>query len=294
MEIKGIIYNVDVKHKTISIKFNNHLKFFYFQNNLMKRFKKYLYKGNCITLVCEDSKEDRGGYSSNQVIYVVEVFVPTKNGKKVLYNKDELNRSLLSFFESLEYKMFLDIEMTMPNYSQSNDFIPEIIQAGYFIVDKSGNIVETENFYIRPTKSYHINKRTRDFLHIDNKTISKQAVSYYKFYNKFKSVLNKYRPAILTFGKNDKLFIERSYTINELPSLSFMSRFVNLSQLIKNFYELRNDPGLFSLYEQYTGNPDYQAHDALEDAKVTYTVYQNFIKDIKRNINRKKGALLRK
>ena len=45
VEIKGAIYSVDIKRKTIAIIKNHKLKFFYFQNNLMKRFKKYLYKG---------------------------------------------------------------------------------------------------------------------------------------------------------------------------------------------------------------------------------------------------------
>ena len=50
VEIKGAIYSVDIKRKTIAIIKNHKLKFFYFQNNLMKRFKKYLYKGNFIKL----------------------------------------------------------------------------------------------------------------------------------------------------------------------------------------------------------------------------------------------------
>lgn len=292
MEVKGLIHGVDFKHKTISIKLHQRLHHYYFQNNLMKRFKKYLYEGNCITLVCEDSKEDRGGYSSHRVIYVKEVFVPTFKGKKMLYSKRQLNKSLHKFFDTLDYKMFLDIEMTMPPYKMDSSFVSEIVQAGFLIVNKSGEVVLKENYYVRPTKFPHINKRTRTFLHIDDSLIEKEAISYVKFYRIFKNLLNKYKPAILTFGKNDKLFMERSYTINELPSLSFMSRFINLSQLIKNYYELTNDPGLFVLYEKYTGISNYQAHDALEDAEVTYVVYQNFIKDMKNN--KSEGELLRK
>lgn len=293
MEIKGIIHSVDIKSKSISIKIKGTLHYFYFQNNLLKRFKKYLYPGNCITLVSEDSKYDRGGYFSAQVIYVIEIFIPTRRGKKILYNKEHLNKELLNFFDSLDYVMFLDIEMTMPNYNTYNNFIPEIIQAGFFVVSKNGDIVEKYNYYIRPTKTFHINKRTRDFLHIDNRLIAKEAVSYFKFYNKFKSLLNKYHPAIMTYGKNDKLFIERSYNINELPSLSFMSRFINLAQLIKNYYELKSDPGLFHLYEKYTGIENVQTHDALEDAEITYEIYKYFVKDIVDNNYFKEGELLR-
>lgn len=280
MEIKGIIHNVNIKNKTISILKNGSLKFFYFQNNLMKRFKKYLYTSNVISLVAEDSKEVKGKYFAHQVIYVSEIFIPTQRGKKYLYDKKNLNKSLITFFDSLNYKLFLDIEMTMPGFNPNSNFVSEIIQAGFFIVDKKGIVVEKYNYHIRPTKVHRINRRTRDFLHIENKDV-KDSVSYFKFYNKFKQVLMKYRPAILTFGKNDKLFLERSYLINELPSLNYISRFINLSQLIKNYYELKKDPGLFSLYEQYTGIKSNQTHDALEDALITFDVYNLFVKDVK-------------
>ena len=104
----------------------------------------------------------------------------------------------------------------------------------------------------------------------------------------------KYHPAILTFGKNDRLFLERSYVVNSLPSLRYISRFINLSQLIKNYYELKVDPGLFSLYEEYTGIRNLQTHDALEDALVTFDVYNFFIADMKKNSKIHEGALIRK
>mgnify|MGYP000734528594 FL=1 len=293
MEIKGAIYSVDIKSKTIAIIKNHKLKFFYFQNNLMKRFKKYLYKGNFIKLVAEDTIEDRTNSNSHLVIYVSEIFIPTKYGVKYLYDKKILNKSLIEFFDSLDYKLFLDIEMTMPGFNPNPDFVPEIIQAGFFIVDKAGNIVEKYNYHVRPTKFHRINRRTRNFLHIDGAVV-KNAISYYKFYNKFKQILLKYHPAILTFGKNDRLFLERSYVVNSLPSLRYMSRFINLSQLIKNYYELKVDPGLFSLYEEYTGIRNLQTHDALEDALVTFDVYNFFIADMKKNSKIHEGALIRK
>lgn len=259
----------------------------------MKRFKKYLYKGNFIKLVAEDTIEDRTNSNSHLVIYVSEIFIPTKYGVKYLYDKKILNKSLIEFFDSLDYKLFLDIEMTMPGFNPNPDFVPEIIQAGFFIVDKAGNIVEKYNYHVRPTKFHRINRRTRNFLHIDGAVV-KNAISYYKFYNKFKQILLKYHPAILTFGKNDRLFLERSYVVNSLPSLRYISRFINLSQLIKNYYELKVDPGLFSLYEEYTGIRNLQTHDALEDALVTFDVYNFFIADMKKNSKIHEGALIRK
>lgn len=183
--------------------------------------------------------------------------------------------------------------MTMPGFNPNPDFVPEIIQAGFFIVDKKGDIVEKYNYHIRPTKIHRINRRTRDFLHIEGSVV-KDAISYYKFYNKLKQTLIKYHPAILTFGKNDRLFLERSYIVNSLPSLNYISRFINLSQLIKNYYELKVDPGLFSLYEEYTGIRNLQTHDALEDALVTFDVYNFFVADMKKEMKVIEGALVRK
>ncbi len=283
MEHKGLIKSVDLKSKTFSLEINKKLKFFYLQNNLLKRFRKYLYPGNVISFVSEESEELHGLYFSKMVIYVIEIFVPTSRGKRILYNKEQLNESLLNFFDSIDTMMFLDLEMTMPSYNKSKDFIPEIIQAGFFIVSKTGEVLLKENYYVRPTKVYRINKRTSKFLHIDSKVISKEAISYFKFYNKFKNALKKYHPAIMIFGRNDKLVMENSYTINGLPSLAYMSRFVNLSQLIKNYFELKNDPGLFYLFEKFSGNAHHQTHDALEDAEVTYEVYKYFLKEIKEN-----------
>ena len=67
-----------------------------------------------------------------------------------------------------------------------------------------------------------------------------------------------------------------------------------MSQLIKNYYELKVDPGLFSLYEEYTGIRNLQTHDALEDALVTFDVYNFFVADMKKEMTVIEGALVRK
>ena len=44
---------------------------------------------------------------------------------------------------------------------------------------------------------------------------------------------------------------------------------LELKELIKNYYELRNDPGLFKLYQIYYDNENLQIHDAFTDCMVT-------------------------
>ncbi len=280
MKIRGLIHKIDDKAQIIQIKQNRTLKTFYFQRSLYKKFKRFLSDNEVIELVSYDSEIIRNKISCYQVMYICEIILLLPKKNKVLYDKSYLNLSMYNFFKSLNYKLFIDIEMTMPDYNGEKNFRAELIQAAFFVINKDGEEVERYNFHCIPTKKRHINSRTKKFLHID----SDGEVSYYKFYNKFKAVLNKYKPAVITFGKNDKLYLESSYKTNNLPSLTFLTRFVNLLSIIRSHYELKNDPGLFALYEHYYGVKEEQAHDALEDATVTRLVYDAFVKELEDGI----------
>ncbi len=278
MRIRGLIYSFDIDKQTITIKYKKRLESFYFQRGLFKNFKSFLTNGEIIDLFCYDEKILKNKQYVYQVMYINELTLITRNTKKVFYDKHLIKKSIKEFFEGLNYRLFIDTEMTMPGY-KNDKFLAELIQAGFFVVDKNNNIIEEYNFHIRPSIAKYINKRTKEFLHL-SKDIKKEEVSYYKFYNKFKSVINKYRPAIITFGKNDQLYLESSFKVNALPEIPNL-RFVNLAHIIKNYYNLQFDPGLFSLYEKFYNVERYQTHDALDDALVLKDVYDAFLKDIK-------------
>lgn len=277
MRIRGLIYNYDLDSQIVTIKYKKTLAAFYFQKSLFKNFKSYLVNGEIIDVFCYDTKILKNNRFVYQVMYLNELTLILPKKKKVFYDKLMIKESIKEFFLSLNYKMFIDTEMTMPGF-KSDNFKAELIQAGFFIVDKNNKIVEEYNFHIRPTVAKYINKRTKEFLHL-SKDIKKDEVSYYKFYNKFKTLINKYKPAIITFGKNDKLYLESSFKVNKLPTLSNL-RFVNLSHIIKNYYELQSDPGLFNLYEHFYKKERIQTHDALDDALVLKDVYDAFLIDI--------------
>ncbi len=281
MKIRGLIYKNDSHNQIIQIKQNGYLKNFYFQKSQYKKFKRFLEEGVIIELVSYDSEIIHSRISCFQVMYICEIVAILPKQNKVLYDKKYLNKSMYDFFKNLNNKLFIDIEMTMPSYNGEKNFKAELIQAAFFVINKNGEEIERYNFHCIPTKKRHINTRTKKFLHLD----SDGNVSYYKFYNKFKALLNKYKPAVITFGKNDKLYLESSYKTNNLPSLTFLTRFVNLSSIIKSYYELKYDPGLFALYEKYYGIKEPQAHDALEDAEVTKLVYDAFVKELEENVN---------
>ena len=101
-------------------------------------------------------------------------------------------------------------------------------------------------------------------------------------------MITKYNPAIIVYGKNDSIVLNDSYDINSMPSLKNKTRFINILQLIKNFYELRNDPGLFKLYGIYYGIENSQVHDAFDDCVTTYKVFEAFKNDLinKENLNK--------
>jgi len=47
--------------------------------------------------------------------------------------------------------------------------------------------------------------------------------------------------------------------------------------VIKNYYNLKEDLGLFNTYQEYTNSSlEEQTHDALEDAVITRKIYRLF------------------
>jgi inhibitor of KinA sporulation pathway (predicted exonuclease) len=72
--------------------------------------------------------------------------------------------------------------------------------------------------------------------------------------------------------------------INEKENLNI--RYVNICSLIKGYYELKNDPGLFRLYQTYYDVDENQLHDALDDAEVTLSVYKAFLDEVNHKINK--------
>lgn len=281
MRIKGPIHMIELDSKVIGIKINRKIEFFYFRNSQMNLFKRYLYVGNWIDLEYLAKKEKKGMYLAHTIssIYKIEAF--GKLDHIVYFDKSNISSSLTKTLKSLKNVMFLDFEMTMPNYkSQAKGFKAEIIQAGLVIFDDKGNEIKRYSKYVRPTLFGKLSKRVLDFLSIDFDIFENTSITYYEFYNDFLKILEEYNPAIIVYGKNDSIVLNDSYTINGLPSLKNRTRFINILQLIKSFYDLKNDPGLFKLYNVYYELDNEQVHDALDDCYKTYLVFKKFLNDL--------------
>lgn len=294
MKIIGLIHYVDLHSKIIGIKKNRKIIFYYFQNSQMSIFKRYLYKGNWIELEYDEDRSFQKNMRESFVVsFVYKIFSVGKYDKVMYYDKTMLNQSLSKFLKSLGNVMLLDLEMTMPSYSFSGKrFRAEIIQAGYIVLDGEGEELCRYSNYVLPKLAKGISKRVEDFLKISNFEFNLKAIKYSEFYADFKDAIESYHPAILVYGKNDILVLNDSYSINDKPSLKKKTRFINLCQLIKNYYDLRNDPGLFKLYKLYYDNDDVQVHDAFNDSEVTAKVFKAFKDDV--NLKTNKVEVLRR
>ena len=288
MRICGVIHSVDIFNKLIAIKQYKKLEFFYFQNSQMNLFKRYLYNGNIIDLEYdEETIYRRKKHIAYLVSYVNKLYLPSKYESVVYYDKRNLNQSLSKFLSALGNVLVLDLEMTMPSYSVNHEpFKPEIIQAGYLLLNGEGDEICRYSNYVKPHLSETLSKRVCKFLNIDQLDFDSKAISYQSFYDEFSHLIEEYNPVILVYGKNDIIVLNDSYSINGVPSLKNKTRFVNLCQLIKNFYDLRNDPGLFKLYQIYYDINETQIHDAFNDCEVTSLVFKAFKDEVNKKTHK--------
>lgn len=294
MKISGRIHTIDIKNKLVGILISKKIQFYYFQNSQMNLFKRYLYVGNWVEIEYDENhKIIKGKKEAFVVSFVYKISSIDKYNKIIYYDKKMLNSSLSSFLKSLGNVMVLDLEMTMPSYNfKGKGFKAEIIQAGYLIINGEGEEITRYSKYVKPKLQTKLSKRVEDFLNLDSFEFEANAISYDEFYDEFSEALDIYKPVILVYGKNDIIVLNDSYAINDKPSLSNKTRFINLCQLIKNYYDLRNDPGLFKLYKIYYGNQDIQIHDAFNDSEVTALVFKAFKDEV--NLKTNKVGCIRK
>ena len=84
--------------------------------------------------------------------------------------------------DRVEYKLFLDLEFTLPPYNQRTKHIPEIIQYGIILEDAEGDIILDDSSLVMTKKKRSLNTRTLKFLSKD-KADFESACTYYDFYN---------------------------------------------------------------------------------------------------------------
>lgn len=282
MRIVGRIYKTNNKNRWIALKTYHRILYFHFQNSQFNQFRRYLYPGTYIDLDYDEEKNfTKNGIASFLVNYVHQIYCIHMFQKILYYDRLELNSSLAEFLNGLGNIMFLDLEMTMPSYTfTGKGYITEIIQAGYVLVNGKGDEICRYNHYIQPKIHKDISNRTLDFLNLTRQEFHQNAIPYSEFYEEFKMIILNYQPSIVIFGKNDKLILNDSFEIHKVESLGDRIRYVNLCKLIQTYYHLKNEPGLFKLYQTYYENDEIQIHDAFSDSYVTMAVFNAFKKDV--------------
>jgi len=282
--VSGRILAIDEEERIIVLLVKHKLRQFYLQRSMFNKIGKYFEESRFIQfVVTEEPRLYRNNKVSN-VDHVLKVMEIRHRQNIVYYDLKNIKKGTKNVINSLRVKMFLDLEMSMHPYSVDKSFKQEIIQVGYVLVDSNNNLMEEYIEMIKPTIHPKITRRTIKFLKITQEEVDK-GIDYIEFYNHFKEVIEKYNPAIIVWGRNDFLALRESYKYNKVPSLKKKTRYINLLKLHKNYFNLKNDLGLFNALNLYTVREDKQAHNALDDAQVTREIFNGFKKAINYNFH---------
>ena len=276
-KICGRIKNVNTEERTFEIVKRNQIYFFYLTRSQIKKFKIYLQEDLLVELEYKNERIKRGNIKAYDVIGFTKLIALTKLKRIVYFDMDTIKRGVQRVLNREGYKMFIDLEFTMPPYDYDGGTFPsEIVQYGFIIENTYGEVVYEDSSLVKVRGKRGISQRTLDFLNRKPEDFN-QAVTPIQFYETFKKCLEEYNPIIMVWGKNDISMLSNFYSTNNFKPLTDRASFVNLMQLLKNYYGLKSDVGLFNALNFFKDDMHLsQDHDALEDAMVTSMVYHYF------------------
>ena len=273
--ISGRILSYDEEDRIISLRVADRIRYFYIQRSLLNKISKYVQVSRFIQFTITDEERHYRNYKVSTVDYIIKIVHIRYRKNIVYYDIKNIHKGTKALINNLKYKMFLDLEMSMHPYKADKNFIQEIIQVGFVLVDENNQIIEEYNENIQPTIHKKLTKRTTKFLEITQTDVD-NGITFKEFYDHFKSVIQTYHPAIIVWGRNDFLALKYSYKINKLPTLAPYTRYINLLKLHKNYYHLKNDLGLFNALNLYENHDVKQSHNAFEDAIATLKIFNGF------------------
>jgi len=283
MQVYGKVHSLDKNEKIISIVVNGNLEYFHLTNKNMKDFKNYLSKKPYVFLEVKDEFEIHNNIKCRVIDYFIKILSPGIKKSTVYYDLNEIQKGVRQIINKPNNRMYLDLEFTLGGPKSYN--VLEIIQYGYILEDANGNIISQGSSLIRPMYATSLNKRTLEFLSRKQEDFD-DACGYIEFYQLMEKMIREYNPKILAWGKNDCLSLEKSFKLNHLSPLDIRNRYINLMQVIKNYYNLKQEMGLFNTYyEMSKKDPTEQIHDALEDAYFEREIFHMFKKEINSRIN---------
>lgn len=282
MKIFGKILTTLPRERIIKILTGKKIYYLYMSRKVFKDFGPYFFNKPYVFVNISEERKRYGDYYCYEIVSFNKIVQSGKREKKVFYNIDTIRKGVRRLLDKTKNKIFLDLEFSLPSYYQTMVHIPEIVQYGIIVEDEYSNIVFTDGSLVKPNKKYSLNLRTLKFLNKTREDFA-DACSYIEFYQLLERLIDEYNAKIIAWGRNDILTMEQSFKLNRLKPLDIRNRYINLMQVVKNYYNLKTDLGLFSTYEEMSGNThELQMHDAFEDAMITreiYRMFQNIVKE---------------
>lgn len=282
MKIFGKILTTLPRERIIKILTGKKIYCLYMSRKVFRDFGPYFFNKPYVFVNISEERKRYGDYYCYEIVSFNKIVQSGKREKKVFYNIDTIRKGVRRLLDKTKNKIFLDLEFSLPSYYQTMVHIPEIVQYGIIVEDEYSNIVFTDGSLVKPNKKYSLNLRTLKFLNKTREDFA-DACSYIEFYQLLERLIDEYNAKIIAWGRNDILTMEQSFKLNRLKPLDIRNRYINLMQVVKNYYNLKTDLGLFSTYEEMSGNThELQMHDAFEDAMITreiYRMFQNIVKE---------------
>ena len=280
--IHGIIRGISLSRRIFTVLVGRRIMYFYLTKSQQKKFSDYLQLGLFVSFNCSDNAKIQHRFKVYEVYNFIKLFKRAGRKTTVLFDISTVKKGVNKLINKEQYRLFLDLEFTMPpyDYQHGSGFVAEIIQYGAYLEDPDGNMITSLNANVKPSNNDGLNARTFNFLNISMNDFRK-AETPYEFYRKLKDVIMLYQPVIYVWGKNDILMLNNFYEKYKLKPLVERQKIVNLMQVIKNYYNIKTDIGLFNAYHLFGRSPvEEQDHNALHDAVATAEVFKLFQNEI--------------
>jgi sporulation inhibitor KapD len=272
--MRKIVDSIHPKTKSFYVIHEGKKVGFYLTSRLAKTFYDYIQPGVLVDFEITSRKKKLKQALLHQVAHFT--LIKSLDPHRVYFDLNELRKEMKKVLLENKYYLFIDFEMTMPGY-RVQTFCPQIIQVGYCLAESSKDPLLTESIYILPKDQDFLSKRTKRFLKLDETEFFQKANEYPLFYESLKKVMDQYHPKLVVWGKNDMTALHESYKIHNVAPLTKDQDFIDLLKLHKDFFNLKDDLGLFKAYKAYYDLEHTQLHDAKDDALITKYVFDAFI-----------------
>lgn len=288
MRIYGKVVNVIPRHRIIKLLCHDKIKYLYFQRKDFHDFGPYFFDKPYLFVEINEEKKKIDRYMVNQVVMFYRIVQPSiytsTRPRSIYFDMETIKKGVKKLINKPHNKMFIDLEFTMPFEYQTFSHVAEIIQYGMIVEDKKGNVIFSDCSLVKPSRPYRLNKPTLNFLSLKRDDFN-DACQYIDFYNKLKMCMKEYKPKVYVWGSNDIIEIDRSFRINKVKPIDVKKNHINLMHLIKNYYNIKDEIGLFYAYEKLSNSKmPKQKHDALEDAEITKEIFYLFKDKINKEV----------